>query len=123
MLAGIAVAGAGRTAAEARRPAVVEARSGGGRVLVWGLGHSSSGVPPSWQATASRPGVWVTTLSPQDVAELARQVVAHKGPGDVAVASVHWGGNWGFQVLEEQRRFAHALIDTGGRRGLKARPA
>lgn len=27
--------------------------------------------------------------------------------------SIHWGSNWGYQVPEAQRVFAHALIDSG----------
>ncbi|QTF93837.1 CapA family protein, partial [Halomonas sp. BM-2019] len=36
-----------------------------------------------------------------------------KRPGDLAVASVHWGGNWGYRVPEAHRRLAHRLIDAG----------
>jgi poly-gamma-glutamate capsule biosynthesis protein CapA/YwtB (metallophosphatase superfamily) len=32
----------------------------------------------------------------------------------VAVASVHWGVNWGYEVTAEQKRLAHALIDESG---------
>jgi poly-gamma-glutamate synthesis protein (capsule biosynthesis protein) len=28
--------------------------------------------------------------------------------------SIHWGGNWGFEISPEHRRFAHALIDRAG---------
>jgi poly-gamma-glutamate synthesis protein (capsule biosynthesis protein) len=34
--------------------------------------------------------------------------------GDVVVASIHWGGNWGYAVSREQREFAHALIEAAG---------
>ena len=27
------------------------------------------------------------------------------------VVSVHWGANWGYEIPDAQRRFAHALID------------
>jgi len=27
------------------------------------------------------------------------------------VASIHWGGNWGYEIPDEQRTFAHVLID------------
>ena len=37
-----------------------------------------------------------------------------KRTGDVAVASLHWGGNWGYQVTQSQREFAHWLIDDAG---------
>jgi poly-gamma-glutamate capsule biosynthesis protein CapA/YwtB (metallophosphatase superfamily) len=41
-------------------------------------------------------------------------VLAIKRPGDLSVASVHWGGNWGFAIPPRHRRFAHALIDRAG---------
>ena len=77
--AGIAAVGAGRNAAEAQRPAIV--RLGGGeaagplsRVLVWAVGHESSGVPDEWEAGPHQPGVFVTDLSAGDVARLGELV-------------------------------------------------
>jgi len=32
----------------------------------------------------------------------------------VIVVSIHWGPNWGYEVSDAQRRFAHALIDAAG---------
>jgi poly-gamma-glutamate synthesis protein (capsule biosynthesis protein) len=40
-------------------------------------------------------------------------VDALKQPGDVVVASVHWGSNWGYDVPSGQVEFAHRLIDGG----------
>jgi poly-gamma-glutamate synthesis protein (capsule biosynthesis protein) len=37
-----------------------------------------------------------------------------KGPGDVVVVSIHWGGNWGYEVPSLQVKFAHGLIDEAG---------
>ncbi len=34
-----------------------------------------------------------------------------KQPGDIVVASIHWGSNWGYEIPRDQRRFAHGLID------------
>ncbi|XVV00660.1 CapA family protein [Actinosynnema sp. CA-248983] len=36
-----------------------------------------------------------------------------KQPGDVVVASVHWGANWGYPVPADQPRFARRLLDGG----------
>jgi len=33
--------------------------------------------------------------------------------GDVVVASIHWGSNWGYEVPRAHARFAHRLIDGG----------
>src|SRR5579875_2619443 len=35
-------------------------------------------------------------------------------PGDILVASIHWGGNWGYGIADREVRFAHALIDAAG---------
>jgi poly-gamma-glutamate capsule biosynthesis protein CapA/YwtB (metallophosphatase superfamily) len=34
-------------------------------------------------------------------------------PCDVIVASIHWGGNWGYRTRDEEIRFAHQLIEHG----------
>jgi poly-gamma-glutamate synthesis protein (capsule biosynthesis protein) len=111
--AGIRTAGAGRDAAEAAAPAIVEVAAG--RVLVFAFGTASSGIPRDWAAAEGRPGVnFLADLSARTVEDVARRVGAVKRPGDVAVASIHWGGNWGFEIPAEQRRFAERLIDRAG---------
>lgn len=111
--AGMRVAGAGRDLAEARRPAVVDLATGG-RVVVIAFGMESSGIPPSWAAAADRPGVdLVRTPTEEAAADVAGRVLRAKRPGDVAVASVHWGTNWGYDVPPEHVRFAHRLIEAG----------
>ena len=32
----------------------------------------------------------------------------------LVVASIHWGGNWGYEVPHDQTEFAHKLIDAAG---------
>ncbi|RWN93311.1 CapA family protein [Mesorhizobium sp.] len=113
-LAGLAYAGAGLDADEAAAPAVIEP-AGGGRVLVFGFALESSGVPTSWAAGAYKPGInLLADLSARSLEQIARSVQAIKQPGDLAVASIHWGGNWGYQVPAEDRALAHALIDVAG---------
>jgi len=111
--AGIATTGAGRSAEEAERPAVL--RAGGTRVLVFGFGSPTSGIPPDWAATPRRPGVRVLPdLSPASAKEVAAQVRGWRQTGDRVVASLHWGGNWGYEVPLEHRAFAHRLVDEAG---------
>jgi poly-gamma-glutamate synthesis protein (capsule biosynthesis protein) len=31
----------------------------------------------------------------------------------VTIASIHWGENWGYDISDEQRRFAHLIIEDG----------
>ena len=74
----------------------------------------SSGIPRGWAATGRRPGVaYVPDMSDRSASTIADRVMALKGPGDIAVVSVHWGSNWGYDVDTAQIRFAHRLIDAG----------
>lgn len=110
---GVRSAGAGRNLAEAQTPAIVEV-PGGGRVVVFGLGAETSGIPTNWAARDDRPGVdLLDDLSERTVDRIAARVRAVKRAGDVLVASLHWGGNWGFTVPKEHVRFAHALVQVG----------
>ena len=109
---GLRTAGAGRDAEAAWRPAVVPA--GTGRVLILAFGVASSGIPASWAATSGRPGVaFLPQLSGSQAEIIIDRVRRLKRPGDIAIASVHWGPNWGYGIGRDQRRLAHALIDGG----------
>lgn len=112
--ANIRTAGAGVNAAEAAAPALVPA-PGMGRVLVFAFGTPTSGIPRSWSADADKPGVnLVYSLSETTVQSLGDQVRSLKQPGDIAVASIHWGSNWGYAIPRSQIAFAHQLVDHAG---------
>jgi poly-gamma-glutamate capsule biosynthesis protein CapA/YwtB (metallophosphatase superfamily) len=105
--------GAGRDIEAAQRPAITPLETAG-RVLVFSLGAASSGIPASWAATAAQAGVdFVPALSGAAADSVIARVRRQKRPGDVVVASIHWGSNWGYGVSNEQVRFAHRLIDGG----------
>lgn len=111
--AGIATTGAGRDADEAGRPAELPLATGG-RVLVIGIAMPDSGVPREWAACAGSPGVNLVSDASAEVAgRLAAGIGQHRRPGDLVIASIHWGENWGYEVTTPQREFAHALIDGG----------
>ncbi|MCG2582241.1 MAG: CapA family protein [Marinobacter sp.] len=111
--AGIKTAGAGIHLKEATTPAVVPV--GERRVLVFAGGHTDSGIDPGWAATPRGPGVYLLRdLSSRTVAGIPQAVQSLRRDDDVVVYSVHWGGNWGYDVPEEHRAFAHALIDEAG---------
>jgi poly-gamma-glutamate synthesis protein (capsule biosynthesis protein) len=106
--AGLGSAGAGLDEKSAERPAVV------GRVVIAACGMGSSGIPHGWAATGHRPGVaYVPDMSDRSASMVAGRALALKGHGDIAVVSVHWGSNWGYDVDSAQIRFAHRLIDAG----------
>ena len=107
-------AGAGRDTDQAQRPVVVPVAGGGKRVLVFALGMPSSGIPPGWAAAADRSGIdLVPAPTSAAAAGITGRIAAVKRPGDVVVASIHWGSNWGYAVSAEQVAFAHALVDGG----------
>jgi len=112
--AGIRTAGAGVDEDEAAAQAIVELDAGR-RVLVFAFGHASAGVPAEWATREDRPGVnYLADLSSLTADAISRHVAASKRTGDVAVASIHWGGNWGYSIPGGHREFAHRLIDAGG---------
>lgn len=96
-LAGIGVrsAGAGRTLDEAREPARVGI-PGEGRLLIFAFGHASSGIPPAWAATDTRPGLDV-------LPDLSQATARHILQRVQAV----------YEVPPAHRRFAQALLDGG----------
>lgn len=111
--AGLRTAGAGRDATAAWRPAAVPV-PGGGRVLVFSFGLPTSGIPHSWAATPERAGLALVDAPTAGAAALfADRVRQTARPGDLVVASVHWGPNWGYPATRTEIRFAHALLDAG----------
>lgn len=110
----VKTAGAGADLAAAQAPAVCQIDRHA-RVLVFSFACPSSGVPPAWAARKDRPGVQLlpklSEAGARDVRELVKRF---RRAGDLVVASIHWGGNWGYAVPAEQRRFAHRLIEAGG---------
>jgi poly-gamma-glutamate synthesis protein (capsule biosynthesis protein) len=106
---GLRTAGAGRNAGEARAPARI-----GDDLLVFAFGMESAGVPPEWSAGSAQPGVsFLPDLSSQTTDALADFILASKQPGDRVAVSMHWGGNWGYEVARQKRSFARRLIDAG----------
>ncbi|MFC7447639.1 CapA family protein [Rhodococcus daqingensis] len=110
--AGIRQAGAGHTAQQAWAPAAV--RTGAGRVLIWSMGAESSGVARRDAARGGRPGLaLLADVSDAGADAVINRMLRVRHEGDVLVASVHWGSNWGFGVPATQVRFAHRLVDGG----------
>lgn len=110
---GIATAGAGRGRDEAESPAVLT--QGDKRLLVFAAATPSSGVPLRWRTGPGKPGVFLLDdPTPRSVDALAALVAHHKMPGDLAMLSLHWGGNWGYDISREETAFAHALIERAG---------
>ncbi len=82
---------------------------------MFSLGSVTSGIPLDWAAVDNGPGVnLLKDFSDDTVKHIGEKIRQVKGEGDVVVASIHWGTNWGYQIPDEQIEFAHRLIDHAG---------
>ncbi|WP_372985359.1 CapA family protein [Marinobacter sp.] len=112
--AGLLTPGAGLDEVEAQSPAAFRL-PGGGRLLVLACGLASSGIAEDWAAGPGRSGVFLLPgLDNRSVKAIARILEQARQPGDRVLVSIHWGGNWGYYVEDEERLFAHRLIEEAG---------
>ncbi len=110
----IKTAGAGRNLLEASMPAILDL-SGNGRVLVFSFACVTSGTPRSWAATREFPGVnFLAEISEATASQAADEIAHIVRPGDWIIVSIHWGPNWGYDIPDQQRSFAHVLLDRAG---------
>ncbi|SDY20258.1 CapA family protein [Nitrosomonas sp. Nm58] len=108
----IKTVGAGANLQEAQSPAILDVPAKG-RILVFSCGTTSSGISREWAAQSRKAGVYfLTDLSRRIVDRIAMIVHQTKRPGDIVVLSIHWGGNWGYEIPQEHIDFAHMLIDS-----------
>jgi poly-gamma-glutamate synthesis protein (capsule biosynthesis protein) len=111
--AGIRTAGAGTDLTAAQAPAIAPLLPGS-RLLLFACGTSSSGIPQEWAARKDHGGVnLLTDLSKATADAIGARVRHAKERQDVVIVSIHWGDNWGYDVPQAHRRFAHFLIDDG----------
>lgn len=111
--AGVRYAGAGRDDVAAAAPAILSHAKG--RVLVFAFALPSAGVPLGWAAAAETPGVNVASRLSREVADrIGEQVRAVARSGDIVVASIHWGSNWGYEIAQEEAEFSHHLVESCG---------
>ena len=106
----IQTAGAGPNQPAAAAPAILPVS--GHRLLVFSLGSETSGIPARWRATQKRAGVnLLPDFSKGSLRQVTEQVRGVKRRGDIAIASIHWGRNWGYGIPADDIAFAHQLID------------
>ena len=111
--AGVKHAGAGNGVEDAAAPAVLNV-PGKCRVLLFSFGSTTSGIPRQWRATNVCPGVnLLDDLSEATASGMAKGMRQFQQSGDLLIASIHWGGNWGYDISLEQITFAHRLIEEG----------
>ncbi len=121
---------------EPRNPGNDKPPGGGpGTASVFGVGVGDSGIPAAWAAGMSAGSTMRETEGPQrrldsvdsgagvhlirrlnrkSIAREVDRIASLRRDNEPAVVSVHWGGNWGWDVPPAHRAFAHALIDGAG---------
>jgi poly-gamma-glutamate synthesis protein (capsule biosynthesis protein) len=107
--AGIPHAGAGRSLADARRPAII--RAGGYRIGVVAFAD----YPVAWAAGPSRAGINYTKISthPKHFAKIQDSLAATREIADLVIFTIHWGPNMVSRPSAEFKEFARAVIDAG----------
>ena len=100
---GIAYAGAGKTLAEARKGAVINANG----VRVAFLAYSFT-FPPEFYATADRAGT-----APGFARIFSEDIATARRNADYVAVSFHWGREWETAPLPYQITAAHGAIDAG----------
>lgn len=110
---GIEFTGAGKNLEECYEPAKIYLKDGR-KIIVLGVGSISSGIPKEWGATDEKPGVLLLESLKNPVSVISKIIRRNKEEGDLAILSIHWGENWGFQIHNWQKRFAKKLIKESG---------
>lgn len=109
---GVRYAGAGPNSLSAAAPAILDI--GKARLFVFSFASADSGVVRAWAVGPDRPGVnLIPGLSAQGAEKIAEKIGSLVGQQHPIIVSIHWGGNWGYAVPDEQKLFAHRLIDAG----------
>lgn len=107
----IQFSGVGENLAQAMQPAIFELNLHK-RILIFSAGMPSSGVPSEWKATSKRPGLYYIPDTSQDSLDaIVHLIKQYRKPNDLIIFSLHWGSNWGYEVSEASRFFAHGLIE------------
>ncbi len=108
----ISCAGAGANNESASEPAVYE--TGTGRILVFSYAAADAGIMPDWKAATGKAGVnLLPRLSSKRFEKVKSDVEKFRKRRDRIIISLHWGGNWGYNVSADDRKFAHRLIESG----------
>lgn len=109
----IAFSGAGRNIEEASKPIIIPIKNG--RIIIFSFGAESSGIPKLWAAKQQLSGLNILPNNIDVLINLIKnQLEAIKKKNDIVVFSVHWGGNWGYNIPSNHKRIAHEIIDNAG---------
>lgn len=103
--AGIAHVGAGKTAEDASRPAILTRRG----IKIGILGYTDN--EPSWKAKDNKPGV--SHIDIGDFDAVKDHIITFRQEVDILIVTLHWGPNMRARPTNKFRAYAHQLIDLG----------
>ncbi len=105
--------GAGKNKNHAQAPSIYKKDSV--RILVFSYGTGNSGVPLAWASEDTQAGVnYLRGFGMEEVKGIKANIQSYKKAGDIVIFSIHWGGNWGYEIPNNHQSFAHDLIDQAG---------
>ncbi|MCW8469649.1 CapA family protein [Fluoribacter gormanii] len=111
----IGYTGAGNNIHKATAPAIHFIPGFKGRILVFSMGVGSSGIFKEWGATQEQLGVWLLSdLEEDSIKQIKNVIENYRKTDDLCIVSIHWGGNWGYEIPAQHQQFAHRLIDEAG---------
>lgn len=110
---GIAFSGAGFNFKEAETPTILPLNNG--KIILLAYGARSSGIPASWASQENLSGINMIPETIETAVNLIKNKVTKlKQKNTIVVFSVHWGGNWGYNIPSNHQKLAHEIIDKAG---------
>ncbi len=118
--AGIQTSGVGINQADAEKPAIIslsttisnEKTSNETRILLFGFGMMNAGIPLEWAASEFHAGInFLPDFSQASFDKVKNLISSFKKSHDIIIFSIHWGGNWEYEIPTEYQVFARKLID------------
>lgn len=107
----ILFAGSGKNIDEARKPAIIEKNGLKIGLLAYSdMGELIFAGDPYLKYSAEKDK---SGISPRKYEAVREDVLKLRGRVDLLAVSLHWGVEDSFKVTDEQREFAHKLIDDG----------
>lgn len=108
---GLSCCGAGLSPDDAAAPA----RPDGAGTAIFSVGTADSGIPGEWRAAGRRSGVYrLARLDSETIRQETGRIANELSANETGIVSLHWGGNWGWNISNAERSFAHELVDGAG---------
>lgn len=102
--------GIGWSSNMAKMPKIFEI--GNKKIYIFSYGDVDSGIPYSWKATTNGGVNVISTSNLVTMKNVANDINNFASEADFIIVSIHWGSNWGYDIPEYHREFAHYIIEN-----------